>query len=63
MIIKEVKLKPTQTDIFPTDNPGGLKYAAVFGEVTVVALFDSEYWAKKFCDAANISFVIREVAE
>lgn len=67
MIIKEVKLKPLIVEppyyTFPTEQAQGLKWAVVYDDRSIIALFNDRYWAEKFIKNVSMAFTIREVAE
>ena len=67
-MITAVALKPLNSiEVLPTENPRGLRYAVVYNNKYVLALFDDRFWAEEFIAARveNIlkPFSIREVAE
>ena len=64
-IIKEVMLKPEFEPLLPTENKEGLRFAVVYREKEVIALFDCRFWAENFIGGENsgMGFTIREVAE
>lgn len=67
MILKGVDLVPEQMDVqtLDTESPSGLKYAVVYQNRFVIALFDDAYWANRFVTLAamGIGMKVREVAE
>jgi hypothetical protein len=63
-IVTKVNVRKSQPiSTLPSEKPAGFKYAAVFHDKKVIALFDSEYWANKFCEAAEIGLEIMEVVD
>ncbi len=66
MILSEVKVKPAVMPEYETlqvENPDGLKWAVVFNDKVILAVFGAKYWAEYFVEKANVSFTIREIAE
>lgn len=64
-ILKKVSVKPLKAanEIIGTEKDEGLQYAVVYKGKAVIALFDSEFWAKRFINSTAIGeLVIREVA-
>jgi hypothetical protein len=60
----EIELKPTDREVYETETEHGLRYAVLYDERFVIALFDDLYWATHFVDSAGIGkFSIREVSE
>lgn len=64
-IIKEIKFTKTVTETLPTENETGLRYAVVWKNRKVIAVFDDMFWAENFIGGENegMSFTIREIAE
>ena len=68
MILKEVKLKPPAQPEYVTysvEHPKGLRFAVVYRNQGVVALFGSKSWAMNFIEASKMgsSFTLRGVAD
>ena len=68
MILKEVLLKPLAPPpsiTLKTEHGHGLKYAVVYEDRSVLALFSSEYSANFFIEKSGFSrdLTIREVAD
>lgn len=66
MILKQIKIKPsTEPEVYETESYDGLKWAVMFDEKHVIALFDSRFWAEHFIENSLMDhkFCIREVSE
>ena len=57
MILNKVKITPRIPEpiTLHTENPAGLRFAVVYQDTHVLALFDSEYWAEQFVSKVTIN--------